>query len=327
MIVTRSPLRISVGGGGTDLPSYYEQREGFLVAMAIQAHVYVSVQRTLEPGILLKYSRIERPHKVAGIEHPIIREALHELGMEGETALEVTSVADIPAGTGLGSSGSFTTALMQGLATLRGTPMTTEEVAASACRIELDRLGEPIGKQDQYIAAYGGLSGFHFRKGGRVEVERIELPAGTHARLQSHTLMFFTGRTRSAGEILKQQDAASKAMDAGMLANLDRVKAMGFEIRDALLAGRLDRWGEIMREHWEAKKQRSSGMSNPQIDGWYDLAMRSGAIGGKLVGAGGGGFLLFHAHDPEALRAAMTGAGLQEVPLRLQPQGTTIIAQ
>ena len=326
MIVTRSPLRISVGGGGTDLPSYYEKREGFLVAMAIQAHVYVSVQRTLEPGILLKYSRIERPGRVAEIEHPIIREALLEHGLGEETALEVTSVADIPAGTGLGSSGSFTTALMQALAVLRGAAMRTEEVAASACRIELDRLREPIGKQDQYIAAYGGLCGFHFRADGRVEVERMELPPETHTRLQSHTLMFFTGRTRSAGEILKQQDTASRAMDAGMLANLDRVKAMGFEIRDALLAGRLDRWGEIMREHWEAKKQRSSGMSNPQIDAWYDLAMASGAIGGKLVGAGGGGFLLFHAHDPEALRAAMTGAGLKEVPLRLQPQGTTIIA-
>jgi D-glycero-alpha-D-manno-heptose-7-phosphate kinase len=263
---------------------------------------------------------------VAAIEHPIIRAALVELGLADETALEVTSVADIPAGTGLGSSGSFTTALIKALAALRGTRMGAEELAATACRIEIDRLGEPIGKQDQYIAAYGGLTGFHFRADGRVEVERIELPAGTLARLQSHTLMFFTGRTRSAGEILAQQDAATRAADAAMLANLDRVKAMGFETRDALLAGRLDRWGEIMREHWAAKRRRSAGMSNPQIDAWHELALRSGAIGGKLVGAGGGGFLLFHAHDPEALRAAMTGAGLKEVPLRMQPQGTAILA-
>ncbi|RVT97482.1 galactokinase [Rhodovarius crocodyli] len=327
MIIARSPLRISIGGGGTDLPSYYQEREGFLLAMAIRKHVYVSLQRTLEPGLLLKYSQIERPARVVEIQHPIIRESLLELGLGGEAALEITSVADIPAGTGLGSSGSFTTALLKALHALDGRGIPPHELAEQACRIEIDRLGEPIGKQDQYIAAMGGLTGFTFRRDGTVAAEALPVSAATLADLQANTLMFFTGRTRSAGTILAEQDRASRAMDAGMLANLDRVKALGYETRDAFLKGDLARWGEIMREHWEAKKRRSGAMSNPQIDAWYDLAMASGAVGGKLVGAGGGGFLLFYAHDVARLRAAMRGAGLAEVPVVLDPEGTTLIAR
>lgn len=325
MIVTRSPLRISIGGGGTDLPSYYQEREGFLLAMAIRQHVYVSLQRTLESGLLLKYSSIERPERVADIEHPIIREALLELGLDAETAMEVTSVADIPAGTGLGSSGSFTTALLKGLHRLLGRDIAPGELAEQACHIEINRLGEPIGKQDQYIAAVGGLTAFTFARDGQVVAEALPVAPATLEALHANTLMFFTGRTRSAGSILAEQDKASRTADAGMLANLDRVKALGYETRDAFLRGDLPRWGEIMREHWEAKKKRSGAMSNPQIDAWYDLALRSGAVGGKLVGAGGGGFLLFYAHDPAALRAAMRGAGLAEVPVELDSQGTQVL--
>ena len=325
MIITRSPLRISIGGGGTDLPSYYLEREGFLIAMAIQKHVYVSLQRTLDPGLLLKYSRLERPDDVAAIEHPIIRESLQALGLEGERNLEVTSVADIPAGTGLGSSGSFATALLRALHILKRQHIDPGALAELACHIELDRLGEPIGKQDQYIAAFGGLTAFTFGRDGRVVAESLAVSAATMEDLQDNTLMFFTGRTRSAGAILKEQDQKSKSADAGMLANLDRVKALGYETRDAFLAGNLARWGEIMREHWEAKKKRSAGMSSPQIDEWYDLAMKSGAIGGKLVGAGGGGFLLFYAGDAKRLRQAMTGAGLAEVRLHVDVEGTKVL--
>ena len=325
MIITRSPLRISIGGGGTDLPSYYREHEGFLVAMAIQKHVYVSLQRTLDPGLLLKYSRLERPDSVAEIHHPIIRESLLALGLEGETALEITSVADIPAGTGLGSSGSFATALLRALHILKRTHIDPGALAELACHIELDRLGEPIGKQDQYIAAFGGLTAFTFGRDGRVAAQSLAVSAATMEDLQDNTLMFFTGRTRSAGAILAEQDRKSRAADAAMLANLDRVKALGYETRDAFLAGDLARWGEIMREHWEAKKRRSTGMSSPQIDEWYDLAMKSGAIGGKLVGAGGGGFLLFYADDARRLRRAMAGAGLQEVRLHVDVEGTKVL--
>ncbi len=325
MIITRSPLRISIGGGGTDLPSYYLEREGFLVAMAIQKHVYVSLQRTLDPGLLLKYSQLERPHSVAAIRHPIIRESLLALGLEGERNLEITSVADIPAGTGLGSSGSFATALLRALHILKRTHIDQGGLAELACHIELDRLGEPIGKQDQYIAAFGGLTAFTFGRDGRVVAESLPVSAGTMEDLQDNTLMFFTGRARSAGAILAEQDRKSRRADAAMLANLDRVKALGLETRDAFLAGDLGRWGEIMREHWEVKKQRSTGMSSPQIDEWYALGLRSGAIGGKLVGAGGGGFLLFYAQDARRLRQAMAGAGLQEVRLHVDLEGTKVL--
>lgn len=327
MIITRSPLRVSLGGGGTDLPSYYRQRGGFLVAMAIRRHVYVSLQRTLDPGILLKYSALERVLDVAAIRHPIIREALLECGLEGERALEITSVADIPAGTGLGSSGSFTTALLKAIAILKREHLPPDRLAELACRIELDRLGEPIGKQDQYIAAFGGLSAFAFREDGSVEAEALPVSADTLEDLQDNTLMFFTGRTRSASAILKEQDSASRAMDEGMLANLDRVKALGLATRDAFLRGDLRAWGEIMREHWAAKKRRSAAMSNPQVDEWHALALRSGAIGGKLVGAGGGGFLLFYAEDARRLRAALRGAGLTEVRVAVDVEGTKVLAR
>lgn len=325
MIITRSPLRISIGGGGTDLPSYYLEREGFLIAMAIQKHVYVSLQRTLDPGLLLKYSQLERPEAVAAIRHPIIRESLLAMGLDQEAALEITSVADIPAGTGLGSSGSFATALLRALHILTRRHIDPGALAELACHIELDRLGEPIGKQDQYIAAFGGLTAFTFGRDGRVQAESLAVSAATMEDLQDNTLMFFTGRTRSAGAILAEQDRKSRDADPAMLANLDRVKALGFETRDAFLAGKLGRWGEIMREHWEAKKCRSAGMSSPQIDEWYALAMRSGAIGGKLVGAGGGGFLLFYAQDARRLRQAMTQAGLAEVRLHVDPEGTKVL--
>lgn len=324
MIITRSPLRISIGGGGTDLPSYYRERGGFLVAMAIKKHVYCSLQRRFDPGFLLKYSRIETGDDFRQIQHPIIREAL-DLMRVTDVNIEITSVADVPAGTGLGSSSSFTTALLRALAIFQRQYVETRGLAELACHIEMERLREPIGKQDQYIAAFGGLTAFTFNTDGSVEVESLPISESTYDDLHENVLMFFTGRTRSAGSILKEQDDRSKSADLGMLANLDRVKDMGRRTRDAFLAGRLCDWGEIMLEHWETKKKRSNGVSNPQIDEWYELALKNGAVGGKLVGAGGGGFLLFYASDARRLRSTMTGAGLRELRLALDVEGTAVV--
>jgi D-glycero-alpha-D-manno-heptose-7-phosphate kinase len=326
MIITRSPLRISIGGGGTDLPSYYRQRGGFLIAMALQKHVYVSLHQRFDPGYLLKYSSIEHGTDLNEIRHPIIREAL-KLMRVSDVDIEITSVADVPAGTGLGSSSSFTTALVRAIGVLQRRHMDAHSIAQLACEIELGRLGEPIGKQDQYAAAFGGLTAYRFNEDDSVEVETLDLSNQTYDDLENNTVMFFTGVTRSAGDILKQQDEKSKQMDADMLANLDRVRELGFRTRDAFINGNLDVWGEIMLEHWQAKKRRSSAMSNPQIDEWYDLALKNGAVGGKLVGAGGGGFLLFYAKNPNQLRQAMAEAGLKPLPIRMDVEGTKVLSQ
>lgn len=325
MIITRSPLRISIGGGGTDLPSYYQEHGGFLVAMALTKHVYISMQRKFDPGITLKYSQIENVESIDDIRHPIIREALKLVGIR-ETDLEITSVADVPAGTGLGSSGSFTTALLKALHIFAKRHIDTQALAEMACHIEIDLLGEPIGKQDQYIAAFGGLTAFTFEKGG-VVAESLPVAESVLEDLEDNVLMFFTGRTRSASNILKEQDQKSKGADQSMIDNLHRVKQLGYDTRQAFLDGNLGRWGEIMLEHWQAKKMRSGGMSNPQIDEWYDLAMKNGAIGGKLVGAGGGGFLLFYADNPGRLRTAMSRAGLKELFVHMDVEGTKVVSR
>jgi D-glycero-alpha-D-manno-heptose-7-phosphate kinase len=324
MILTRSPLRISIGGGGTDLPSYYRTYGGFLVAMGISKHVYVSLQRTFDPGILLKYSTVERVSRTADIRHPIIREALLLMGVD-EPAFEVTSIADVPAGTGLGSSGSFTTALLKALAIFGRRHVDAATLAELACTIEIDRLHEPIGKQDQYIAAFGGLTAFTFNPDNSVHVESLRISDETVHAIEENVLLFFTGRTRSASDILKEQAARTMAVDDDMISNLHRVKEIGQRSRDAFLRGRLDDWGEMMREHWEVKKRRSAAISSPQIDEWHDLGLRNGAIGGKVVGAGGGGFLLFCAHDPRQLRRAMTAAGLRELRFHLDAEGTKVL--
>ena len=324
MILTRSPLRISIGGGGTDLPSYYRAHGGFIVAMGITKHVYVSLQRTFDPGILLKYSRVERVKRATEIEHPIIREALLLMEVD-EPNFEVTSVADVPAGTGLGSSGSFTTALLKALAIFNRRHLDPAEIAELACAIELDRLREPIGKQDQYIAAFGGITAFTFNQDNTVEVESLRISDETFDDIDENMLMFFTGRTRSASNILEEQNTRTTENNEGIIANLNRVKEIGHRSREAFLRGRLAEWGEMMREHWEVKKQRSSSMSSPQIDEWYDLALRNGAVGGKLVGAGGGGFLLFYAEYPRSLRRAMASAGLPELRFHMDVEGTKVL--
>ena len=324
MIIARSPLRITLGGGGTDLPSYYRDHEGFLVSAAIDKYVYVNVMRPFTEGIFLKYSQLEHVEKIAEVKHPIIREALQMLGFK-TPQVEITTLADIPAGTGLGSSGSFTTALLKALYTHRKRHLHQEELAELACHIEIDRLAEPIGKQDQYIAAVGGVTCFTFHKDDKVTATPLGISMDTMFDLEDNLLLFFTGFSRSASGILKDQKVKSQQNDSDMLNNLHYVKDLGYRSRDALLAGKTELFGDLMHEHWEHKKRRSGGMSNPQIDEWYELGMKHGAVGGKLVGAGGGGFLMFMARDRNKLRHAMTGAGLEEVRFKFDFEGAKVV--
>jgi D-glycero-alpha-D-manno-heptose-7-phosphate kinase len=326
MIITRSPLRVSLGGGGTDLPSYYREFGGFLVAAAIDKYVYITKHRTFQEEIIIKYSKLERVHSVDAIEHPIVREALKLVGVT-DPHLELTSMADIPGGTGLGSSGSFTTALLKALHTFKKSLVSPVELAEQACDIELNKLGEPIGKQDQYIAAIGGITAFTFHRDGRVEYRPCNISEETLFNLEDNLLLFFTGYSRSASAILKDQNDRSKKNDTAMLENLHFTKELGYQSLGALESGNLEEFARLMDVHWQRKKARSSGMSNPHINDWYDYAMAHGALGGKLIGAGGGGFLMFYTEDKAKLRHAMRQKGLQEVRFRFDFEGTKVVAQ
>jgi D-glycero-alpha-D-manno-heptose-7-phosphate kinase len=324
MIIVRSPLRITLGGGGTDLPSYYREHEGFLIAAAIDKYVYVTVMRPFVPGIYLKYSQLEHVQTAQEIRHPIIREAIEMLKLD-KPQLEITTLADIPAGTGLGSSGSFTTALLKALYAHSRQLLLPSQLAELACHIEIDRLGEPIGKQDQYIAAYGGVTCFDFHRDDTVSARPLAISDDTLHDLQDNLLLFFTGYSREAGHILHDQKARTLESDGEMLANLHYVKDLGLRSKAALESGDVHRFGELMHEHWEHKKKRSGNMSNDNIDRWYAAGMANGAVGGKLVGAGGGGFLLFYAQDRNRLRKAMRSEGLDEVRFGFDFEGTKIL--
>ncbi|MGZ8844570.1 MAG: GHMP family kinase ATP-binding protein [Pyrinomonadaceae bacterium] len=324
MIITRSPLRITLGGGGTDLASYYRNHGGFLIAAAIDKYVYVTVMRPFIPGIFLKYSQLEHVAQADEVEHPIIREAIRMLGFN-EPQIEITTLADIPSGTGLGSSGSFTTALLKALYAHNRRLVHPEGLARMACDIEINRLKEPIGKQDQYIAAYGGLTCFHFHPGEEVDAVPLHISIDTLYDLEDNLLLFFTGFSRSAGNILRDQDDRSKESDPQMIENLHYVKELAVASQKALESDRASEFGDLLHEHWEHKKRRSGGMSNPQIDEWYELGKANGAVGGKLVGAGGGGFLMFYAEDRRRLRQAMKKAGLDEVRFAFDFEGTKVL--
>lgn len=324
MIIARSPLRISLGGGGTDLPSYYREYEGFVIAAAINKYVYVNIMRPFSRGIYLKYSELEQVNSVDEIKHPIIREALSLI--EGHNRqIEITSLADIPAGTGLGSSGSFTTALLVALHAYNHRLIYPQELAKLACHIEIERLEESIGKQDQYIAAYGGLTCFNFCKDDQIKASSLSLSKDTLYDLEDNLLLFFTGYSRKASSILIEQKLKTEQEDEEMLENLHYVKQLGFAIKAALEQGNALRFGELMNEHWENKKLRSKTMSSEQINQWYELGLNNGAVGGKLVGAGGGGFLMFYASDRNKLRHAMRRAGLDEVRFSFDFEGTKLV--
>jgi D-glycero-alpha-D-manno-heptose-7-phosphate kinase len=324
VIIVRSPMRISLGGGGTDLPSYYTKHTGFVVSAAIRRYVYITISESFWPKINLKYSKMEEVERVDQIHHPIIREALKLTEVTGPY-LEIVSHSDIPAGTGLGSSGSFTTALLSALHTLKRQFVSPQELAEQACHIEIDLLKEPIGKQDQYIAAFGGITSFEFLPNHRVNVQPLTVPSEALANLEDNLLLFFTGEARSAAVILRDQDTKSKENAGDMLANLHFTKQLGIESRDALVKGDLRKFAELMAEHWEHKKKRSPGMSSGPIDELYELARKNGARGGKIVGAGGGGFLLLYTEEKTRVREAMRRAGLREVRLNFDFEGTTVV--
>jgi D-glycero-alpha-D-manno-heptose-7-phosphate kinase len=325
MLITRTPLRISIGGGGTDLPSYYQRRGGLFISAAIGKYMFIAINRTFTDDYLIKYSELERRSSVGEIDHRIVRAVLaeHDLG----PGLEIVSTADIPAGAGLGSSGAFTVGLLRAVYAMEREHVTPGGLAEEASRIEIEVLGEPVGKQDQYIAAFGGLTCFEVDTDGRVSVSPVAVSNETLHDLEERLLLFFTGYSRSAGEILADQHRRSEAEDSEMLDNLDRTKELGVEIKRALEADAPHRFGELMHEHWLRKRQRSSGISNPDIDRWYEAGIANGAVGGKLVGAGRGGFLMFYASDPKALRDAMSAEGLQETRFAFDFDGATVIVR
>jgi len=319
VIFSRAPLRIALGGGGTDLPSYYAEHGGFLISGAIDKYVYMLTHTSFQRRYRMKYSELEEVEDVRQIRHPILRESL--LRYWHGNPLEIASVADVPAGTGMGSSGAYTVCLLKGLAQARSTSISPAQLAEAACEIEMDVLGEPVGKQDPYVAAHGGICAYTFHPDGRVEVEPLELASSTLRRLRDQLLLFFTGEARSASSILADQDVRSKAGDSEMIENLHRTKEIGRESRRLLQAGDLESYARLMHEHWEHKRRRSPGMSGEHIDRLYTLAQRSGCVGGKLVGAGGGGFLLVYASRPEDTRQAMAAAGASELPFEFEFTG------
>lgn len=321
IIFTRAPLRISLGGGGTDLPSYYEDHGGYLLSGSIDKYVYMLTHTVFQHRYRMKYSATEEVDEISEIQHPILRETLlrHWRG----NPLEIASVADVPAGTGMGSSGAFTVCLLKALALARRTAITPAQLAEQACEIEIDVLGEPVGKQDQYVSAHGGICAYTFHPDGRVDVEALELEDSTLRRLRNNLLLFYTGESRSASSILGHQVAQTTSDDSAMIENLHRTKEMGHRSRALLESGDLEAYAELMHEHWENKRQRSPGMTGERIDRLYTLARRSGCLGGKLVGAGGGGFLLVFATRPDDTRQAMAAAGAQELAFDFEFQGCT----
>jgi D-glycero-alpha-D-manno-heptose-7-phosphate kinase len=326
VIITRTPLRISLGGGGTDLQSYYYCRSpGLVVSAAINKYLFIGLNHTFTNDYFIKYSALERVRDAAEIDHPIVREALlmHPIG----PSIELVSLADIPAGTGLGSSGAFTVGLLRAIYAYKREPVTPGALAEEACHIEIERLGRPVGKQDQYIAAFGGITCFEIQADGRVQVIPLSLSNETVHDLEEHLVMFFTGYSRDADKVLEDQRTRSESGDEEMLVNLDFIKSLGAQSKEALERGDTQTFADLMNVHWEHKKRRSSVMTNQRIDDCYELAMRSGALGGKLVGAGAGGFLLFYAKDTESLRAAMADAGLTEVRFNFDHDGSTVLAR
>lgn len=326
MIIARSPLRICLGGGGTDLPSYYREHTGFLVSAAINKYVYITLHKTFINEMIIKYSKMERVTQVDKIEHPIIREALKLMDVN-DLNLEIASMADIHSGTGLGSSGSFTTALLKALHHYRRNAINAPDLAHQACHIELDLLKEPIGKQDQYIAAFGGITCFRFLPDDRVEYFPAKVSQDTIDDLEDNFLLFFTGFTRSASSILKEQDTKAKQSEKDVLNSLHFIKELGKSTLKCLEEGNLIKMAELMNEHWEYKKQLSGQISNSQIDELLKFGLANGAVGGKLVGAGGGGFLLFYAADRVRLRKAMAEKGLPEVRFSFDFEGSKVIIQ
>ena len=324
MIISRTPVRITLGGGGTDLASYYSQYGGFLVAATINKYIYVTVNKHFEDKYRISYSKTELVNQPKEIQHPIVRESLSLLDING--GLEITTVADVPAGTGLGNSSSFAVGLLNVLHTYKREAVGLKDLAEEACRLEIEILQEPIGKQDQYVAAFGGITCLTFEKNGEVIVEPLDLPPDTVDELERHLMFFYTGITRRAAGVLTEQKKASEQNNSKVIESLHIIKNIGYETKKVLQSGDTYYFGELLDEHWQTKKKLSGKVSNPDIDRWYEIAKANGAVGGKIMGAGGGGFFMFFVDGHRnGLREAMEKEGLREVRFKFEPQGTKII--
>ncbi len=325
MIISRAPVRITLGGGATDLESYYSKYGGFLIAAAINKYVFITANQRFYDSIRLSYSQTEIVNNVNEIKHRIFREALKFLGISN--GIELVSIADVPANCGLGTSSSFTVSLLNALHTYKKDFITQRQLAEEACHIEIDILGEPIGKQDQYIAAFGGITCFTFEKNGEVIVEPLRISSEALDQLESKTLLFHSGIERSASEILSEQDEKSKKDDPAILSNLHQIKEIGLETRKALERGDVDKFGEFLHVHWEMKKKRSQKMTDPFIDECYEVAMKNGALGGKIVGAGGGGFFMFYCNNNKPrVHQAIKKMGLKSMEFQFDSEGAKILA-
>jgi D-glycero-alpha-D-manno-heptose-7-phosphate kinase len=325
MILVRSPLRISLAGGGTDLPSHYRSHGGQVISAAISNYIYISINKTFDPGIFLKYSKLEKVDRVQDIQHPIFREALKLFKIE-EPRLEITSMADIPSGTGLGSSGAFTVGLIRALNELFGLTSSRSELAEIACKLEIETLMNSVGKQDQYAAAFGGISKFTFSRQDEVTVDRLNISQETINDLQDNLALFYTGISRSSTQILQDQHAKSLVKDENMTKNLLSIAALGIQIEKSLINGNLTEFAHLMNEHWEQKRRRTASISSLIIDDIYRAAMENGALGGKLIGAGGGGFLMFYCQDKTRLTEFMKSWKLKQLNLAFDFEGVTLLA-
>jgi D-glycero-alpha-D-manno-heptose-7-phosphate kinase len=325
MIITRTPFRVTLGGGGTDLPSFYQEDGGFILAVAIDKYMFLNVNTPIvDDKVRVRYTSSEMVDHVDEVKHTLAREALRYFGVA--SGIEIVSIADIPAGTGLGSSSSYLVGLLNALHTLMQDQATPQKLAEEACFIELETLKKPIGKQDQYMAAFGGLTTLHISRDGCVDVTRLELDVDLVESLEHNILMFYTNEMRDATAILKRQDEATRTKDRVVVRSLREIKDIGLEICESISKGNLRRFGELLDVHWQSKKQLSNGISNPQIDAWYELAKQNGAIGGKISGAGGGGFLMLYCEENKTrLREAMRSAGLRELKFRFDFEGSKVV--
>jgi len=325
MIVTRTPFRVTLGGGGTDLPSFYREHGGFVLAVCIDKYMYLNVNTPiLDDLVRVRYSKAETVSCLEEVEHPLARAALKHFGIQD--GIEIVSIADIPAGTGVGSSSCYLVGLMNALHALTQTPVSPQQLAEEACHIELELLQKPIGKQDQYMASYGGLTMLNIAKDGKVDAQYLSIPVDVVEELENNLLLFYTGDVRDATSILSQQDDATKRRDKAVVSSLTEIKDIGIEIASAIMAGNLRHFGELMDEHWQAKKRLSKGITNPMIDTWYELSKRNGAIGGKISGAGGGGFLMLYCDERKAqVREALRHVGLRELNFRFEFEGSKVV--
>jgi len=324
MIVTRTPVRIPLGGGGTDLPSYYTQYGGSLLSAAIDKYIYITVNKRFEDSVRVSYSVTEIAEEAEKIKHPIVREALKLLNID--SGVEITSIADVPSNTGLGTSSSFTVGLLHALHTYKREKISARELAEEACFLEIELLKEPIGKQDQYVAAYGGLICLEIDRLGNTQVQQLHLSEDARDQLESNTLLFYTGIRRSAGEVLKCQNKAISANLEKVVESLHRIKKIGEKAKEAFQKENLDRFGKLLDIHWQTKKKLSNKIISSQVNRWYEMAKRNGASGGKLMGAGGGGFFMFYCNNGKnGFRKIMRKEGLREMPFRLDFEGSKVL--